>query len=103
MSVIASPTGSDQTSTWGIGDIMQHLQSALGIVAIIVLLCALALAWRYTPLRELINTDALAIIADDFAGSPFAPVMVVAAYIIGGLAANKGDEYQYPMTIRFIK
>ena len=59
---------------------------SMGIVAIIILLCALALAWRYTPLRELINTDALAIIADDFAGSPFAPVMVVAAYIIGGLA-----------------
>jgi len=48
---------------------------SMGIVAIIILLCALALAWRYTPVRELINTDALAIIADDFAGSPFAPVI----------------------------
>ena len=41
---------------------------SVGIVAIIILLCALALAWRYTPLRELINTEALALIADDFAG-----------------------------------
>jgi uncharacterized Tic20 family protein len=35
--------------------------------------------------------------------------MIVAApmslifHIIGGLAANKGEEYQYPMTIRLIK
>jgi len=61
---------------------------SVGIVAIIILLCALALAWRYTPLRELINTEALALIADDFAGSPFASVIVVAAYLVGGLAAR---------------
>jgi phospholipase D1/2 len=59
---------------------------SVGIVAIIVLLVALALAWRYTPLRELINTEALARMADTFAESPFAPVIVVAAYLIGGLA-----------------
>jgi phospholipase D1/2 len=58
----------------------------VGIVAIIVLLVALALAWRYTPLRELINTEALARMADTFAESPFAPVIVVTAYLIGGLA-----------------
>jgi phospholipase D1/2 len=55
------------------------------VVAVIILLVALALAWRYTPLRELINTEALASMADAFAESPFAPLMVVAAYVIGGL------------------
>jgi phospholipase D1/2 len=58
---------------------------SVGIVAIVILLCALALAWRYTPLRELINTEALASMADAFAESPFAPLAVVAAYVIGGL------------------
>ncbi|HWZ72270.1 MAG TPA: VTT domain-containing protein [Casimicrobiaceae bacterium] len=55
------------------------------VVAVIILLVALALAWRYTPLRELINTEALAGMADAFAESPFAPLIVVAAYVIGGL------------------
>jgi len=55
------------------------------VVAVIILLVALALAWRYTPLRELINTEALASVADAFAESPFAPLAVVAAYVIGGL------------------
>lgn len=55
------------------------------IVGAVVLLCAMALAWRYTPLSELINTEALARATDAFAQSPFAPLIVVAAYIAGGL------------------
>ena len=57
-----------------------------GVVAVIVALCAMALAWRYTPLRELINAEALASMADAFAQSPYAPLIVVGAYIVGGLA-----------------
>jgi phospholipase D1/2 len=56
-----------------------------GIGAAIVVLVALALAWRYTPLRELINAEALARMAEAFAESPLAPLIVVAAYVIGGL------------------
>ncbi|MDQ6917111.1 MAG: VTT domain-containing protein, partial [Pseudomonadota bacterium] len=58
---------------------------AATIIAAIVLLCAMALAWRYAPLRELINTEALARMAEAFARSPFAPLVVVAAYMVGGL------------------
>lgn len=56
-----------------------------GIVAAIIALVALALAWRYTPLRGLIDTEVLASMAAAFAESPFAPLAVVAAYLIGGL------------------
>jgi phospholipase D1/2 len=56
-----------------------------GIGAAVIVLVALALAWRYTPLRELINAEAMARMAEAFAESPFAPLIVVAAYVIGGL------------------
>ena len=58
---------------------------SVGIVVAIIVLVALALAWRYTPLRELINAEALADMAEAFAESPFAPLIVVTAYVIGGL------------------
>ena len=57
-----------------------------GIGVVIVGLCAMALAWRFTPLRELINAEAVGSMADVFSESPLAPLIVLAAYVIGGLA-----------------
>jgi phospholipase D1/2 len=51
----------------------------------ILALAAIAVAWRFTPLAGVVDFDALAGYAGDFAQSPFAPVVVALAYVIGGL------------------
>ncbi|MDQ6917707.1 MAG: VTT domain-containing protein [Pseudomonadota bacterium] len=58
---------------------------SLVIVLLIVFLSALALAWRYTPLRDFINAESLAQASAGFAQSPFSPLAVFAAYFGGGL------------------
>lgn len=58
---------------------------SLVILVVIVALCALALAWRYTPLRDFVNAESLARVSEQFAQSPFAPLGVVVAYVVGGL------------------
>lgn len=49
-------------------------------------LAALAIAWRWTPLGEWLDLDRLIAAGEAIAASPVAPVGVVAAYVIGGLA-----------------
>ena len=58
---------------------------SLAIGMVIVALCALALAWRYTPLRDLVNADSLAQASEGLTQSPLAPLAVVVAYVVGGL------------------
>lgn len=50
------------------------------IVCAAVVLAALAAAWRFTPLAELITTERVMALARDFAGQPRAPFVVLAAY-----------------------
>ncbi len=50
------------------------------IVCAAVVLAALAAAWRFTPLAELITTERVMALARDFAGRPWAPFVVLAAY-----------------------
>ncbi|MEO8847439.1 MAG: VTT domain-containing protein, partial [Casimicrobiaceae bacterium] len=55
------------------------------IVGSFVAIAALAVAWRFTPLAGAADFDSLAAHASDFAASPFAPLYVLIAYVVGGL------------------
>lgn len=55
----------------------------LGALAIV--LCGLGIAWHWTPLKEWVNLSALIALARSLEGLPFAPLAVVAAYVVGGL------------------
>ncbi len=56
-----------------------------GLVLLALLLCALALAWRFTALRDFLNLPALVALATDLRSLPFTPVLVVAAYVVAGI------------------
>ncbi|MGH8798785.1 MAG: VTT domain-containing protein [Casimicrobiaceae bacterium] len=57
----------------------------VALALILFALSALALAWRYTPLREWINVDSLVRMSDRFDSSPFAPLIVIGIFVLGGL------------------
>lgn len=60
----------------------------LRLSAIVLVLAALAAAWRWTPLREWLDLDVLVGLADRLdVVAPFTPLAVVAAYVIAGLLA----------------
>jgi phospholipase D1/2 len=52
---------------------------------VLLTLAALAAMWRWTPLRELVALESLVRMARALDESSFAPVLVLAAYVIGGL------------------
>lgn len=52
---------------------------------ILFALLALAGVWRYTPLREWVSLDVLEAWGLALRGSPWAPLVVVAVYVTGGL------------------
>jgi phospholipase D1/2 len=64
-----------------------HLPSLVkaGIVALVVV--ALVLAWRYTPLAELADPDWLRARMADIAEASWGPVVVIAVYVVAGLVA----------------
>jgi len=49
------------------------------------LLIALALAWRYSPLREYLNLREMLSLAESMRDLPFTGVLVILAYVIGSL------------------
>ncbi|RJG06110.1 hypothetical protein D3870_08920 [Noviherbaspirillum cavernae] len=57
----------------------------LGLGALAVVLVLLAVAWRWTPLREYANLDSLVGFARGLDDLPFTPLAVVASYVIAGL------------------
>ncbi len=57
----------------------------VAIALILFALSALALAWRYTPLHEWINVGSLVHMSDRFDASPFAPLIVIGGFVLGGL------------------
>jgi len=57
----------------------------VALALILFVLAALALAWRYTPLREWINVESLVHLSDRFESSPFAPLIVIGGFVLGGL------------------
>ncbi len=56
-----------------------------GLVLLALALSALALAWRYTPLRDYLNPAALIAFAQQLKQLPFTPLLVLMAYVIGCL------------------
>lgn len=50
-----------------------------------VMLALLAIAWRWTPLREMVNLASLLDMARSLETLPFTPVAVVASYVVAGL------------------
>ncbi|HEX4883632.1 MAG TPA: VTT domain-containing protein [Casimicrobiaceae bacterium] len=53
-------------------------------IAVVVVVAALTVAWRMTPLRELMAPERLAALAESLDAHPFAPLGVLAAFVAGG-------------------
>lgn len=57
----------------------------IGAGVLAIALALLAVAWRWTPLREFINLASLTAFARDLEAMPFTPVAVVTSYVVAGL------------------
>jgi phospholipase D1/2 len=64
----------------------------LKLVAVVVALCGLAAIWRFTPLYRFAQFDVLLDALRAFEGSPVAPVVIVAAFVVLGLV-------MFPVTV----
>ena len=62
---------------------LRRRMAAIGVLAVILAL--LAIAWRWTPLREWINLPALIGAAHSLENLPFTPVAVVAGFVAASL------------------
>ncbi|HJV86496.1 MAG TPA: VTT domain-containing protein [Noviherbaspirillum sp.] len=56
-----------------------------GIGALAIALALLAIAWRWTPLRDWINLGALVAFARGLDELPFTPIAVIASYVVAGV------------------
>jgi len=56
-------------------------------VALVIALLGLAAAWTWTPLRDFIDTGALVDWLGSVAARPWAPLVVLAGFLLGGLLA----------------
>jgi phospholipase D1/2 len=61
------------------------IQQVIKITVVLLVLLALAAAWRWTPLSEWINMESLAFWAREIRGSPLSFLGVIGAYVLGGL------------------
>lgn len=57
----------------------------IGLGLFAVILALLAVAWRWTPLREWVNLASLLDLARGLEAMPFTPVAIVASYVVAGL------------------
>jgi phosphatidylserine/phosphatidylglycerophosphate/cardiolipin synthase-like enzyme/uncharacterized membrane protein YdjX (TVP38/TMEM64 family) len=57
----------------------------VGLSAIVVALALLALAWRFTPLRDWLSLDRLVDAGEALQTHAYAPLIVLVAYVVGGL------------------
>ncbi len=57
----------------------------IGLGVFGILLLALALAWRFTPLREWLNLSSLIALARGLDALPFTPLAVMAVYLVAGM------------------
>ena len=57
----------------------------IGLGLLAIALALLAIAWRWTPLREWINLPALIGLAHGLDNLPFTPVAIVISYVVAGL------------------
>ncbi|WP_200907676.1 VTT domain-containing protein [Herbaspirillum hiltneri] len=57
----------------------------IGLGVFGILLLALAVAWRFTPLREWLNLSSLIALARGLEALPFTPLAVMAVYLVAGM------------------
>jgi phosphatidylserine/phosphatidylglycerophosphate/cardiolipin synthase-like enzyme/uncharacterized membrane protein YdjX (TVP38/TMEM64 family) len=57
----------------------------VGIAAFIFVLAVLAAAWRFSPLHQWVNLDALVNLGDRIEEMPLTPLLVLGAYVLAGL------------------
>lgn len=67
---------------------------AKGLVALL-LVAALVLLWRYTPLSEYADPDRLRVSLQSVTAGPFAPLIVIAIYVLTGFIA-------FPVTVLIV-
>ncbi len=58
---------------------------SIKLLALVGVVCALGAVWRFTPLYEYANADRLLQTLRSIEGSPWAPLVIVAGFIVGGL------------------
>ncbi len=75
-----------------VADLVSHERSRVGtrarvfaFGAAVVALALLALAWRFTPLHEWLSLDRLVDAGEALEGHAYAPLIVLLAYVVGGL------------------
>lgn len=56
----------------------------IGLGSLALMLALLAVAWRWTPLRETVNLASLVALARGMEHLPFTPLVIVASYVIAG-------------------
>jgi phospholipase D1/2 len=74
------------------GDGHRRRGSVLKVAAAGVLLAALALAWRFTPLEQWTEPEAVRVALASFVQNPWAPLLMIATFVAAGLVA-------FPVTI----
>jgi len=63
----------------------QGRRSLLPLALVALVLAALALVWRVTPLSELVSPDALGGVLAAIEDAPWTPLLVLSLYVVGGL------------------
>jgi phospholipase D1/2 len=58
----------------------------IGLGMLAIGLALLAIAWRWTPLRDWVNLAAMVALARDLDALPFTPLAVVLGYVVAGMA-----------------
>ncbi|MGB5987959.1 MAG: VTT domain-containing protein, partial [Desulfobacterales bacterium] len=72
--------------------LFRHL---IKIIILIVLVLVLAGVWRFTPAGQWLNLESLLAAARWIRGQPMAPLLVLGAFVVGGLAA-------FPVTLMIL-
>ncbi len=67
------------------GDRQSRIRQSLKISLVLLVLLSLAAAWRWGPLSGLIDSENIAVFADEISGHPLSFAGVLAVYVIGGL------------------
>ncbi|HEY0844770.1 MAG TPA: VTT domain-containing protein [Noviherbaspirillum sp.] len=57
----------------------------IGIGIVAIMLALLAIAWRWTPLRDWVNLASLIAVAHNLEAMPLTPVAVVSSYVLAGM------------------
>ena len=78
-------TSTTSNATTDSSPILPGARDLLPLVGVLVAFIALALTWRWTPLRELLGPEQLEAWLGGVAQRWWAPVAVVGAFVVGGL------------------